>query len=211
MGTSSKVPRDPNMSPELRRFLDELSRVEVAGNIFNSLTATQSTALLDVFTSVLKGLVPASGGGTANFLRADGSFAVPPGTSTGGVTFVGTVATTSGTTASITGLSSAKMFLLQFYGVSHNDGGTQSFRVALSVNNGSSYGTPRDITSVLGAAATAFGMAFVGNASGGASHPVTGINNAGALDTTSGAINALQFSPSAGSFDAGAIDIYALN
>lgn len=39
------------------------------------LTATQATAILDVFTSGAKGLVPASGGGTTNFLRADGSFA----------------------------------------------------------------------------------------------------------------------------------------
>lgn len=44
------------------------------------LTATQATALLNTFTSSLKGLVPASGGGTSNFLRADGTFAVPPGT-----------------------------------------------------------------------------------------------------------------------------------
>ena len=36
------------------------------------LTGTQATALLDVFSSTLKGLVPASGGGTASFLRADG-------------------------------------------------------------------------------------------------------------------------------------------
>jgi len=32
-----------------------------------------------VFTDVADGLVPASGGGTTNFLRADGTFAVPPG------------------------------------------------------------------------------------------------------------------------------------
>ena len=31
------------------------------------------------FTSVAAGLVPASGGGTSNFLRADGTFAAPPG------------------------------------------------------------------------------------------------------------------------------------
>lgn len=43
------------------------------------LTGTQATALLDVFTSGAKGLVPASGGGTATFLRADGTFAAPPG------------------------------------------------------------------------------------------------------------------------------------
>lgn len=42
------------------------------------LTGTQVTALLDTFTSSLKGLVPASGGGTTNFLRADGAFAAPP-------------------------------------------------------------------------------------------------------------------------------------
>ena len=42
------------------------------------LTTAQATAMLDAFTSGLKGLTPASGGGTVNFLRADGSWAVPP-------------------------------------------------------------------------------------------------------------------------------------
>jgi|SRR5882724_978927 len=40
-----------------------------------ALTATQATAGLNLFTSGLQGLVPASGGGTTNFLRADGTFA----------------------------------------------------------------------------------------------------------------------------------------
>lgn len=43
------------------------------------LTGTQVTALLDVFGSAAKGLAPASGGGTTNFLRADGTWAAPPG------------------------------------------------------------------------------------------------------------------------------------
>ncbi|MBN8629833.1 MAG: hypothetical protein J0L76_03140, partial [Rhodobacterales bacterium] len=43
------------------------------------LTGAQATALLDTFTGSTKGLVPASGGGTTNFLRADGTFAAPPG------------------------------------------------------------------------------------------------------------------------------------
>lgn len=43
------------------------------------LTATQATAILNEFTSVLKGLAPASGGGTTNFLRADGTWAAPAG------------------------------------------------------------------------------------------------------------------------------------
>lgn len=54
-----------------------------------ALTQAQATALLNLFTSSLQGLVPASGGGTSNFLRADGIFAAPAGsgvTSIGGLT-----------------------------------------------------------------------------------------------------------------------------
>lgn len=47
-----------------------------AGNV-EELTGTQATTLLNLFTSALKGLVPASSGGTVNFLRADGTFAAP--------------------------------------------------------------------------------------------------------------------------------------
>jgi len=43
------------------------------------LTVTQATALIETFTSALKGLAPASGGGTVNFLRADGTWVAPPG------------------------------------------------------------------------------------------------------------------------------------
>jgi len=42
------------------------------------LTPAQVNAMLPAFTSLLAGLVPASGGGTAKFLRADGTFQVPP-------------------------------------------------------------------------------------------------------------------------------------
>lgn len=58
------------------------------------LTGTQVTALLDTFSSAAKGLTPASGGGTTNFLRADGTWAAPagggggaPGGATGEVQF----------------------------------------------------------------------------------------------------------------------------
>jgi hypothetical protein len=46
------------------------------------LTATQATALLNTFTSTDKGLVPASGGGTTNFLRADGTWTTSAPTTT---------------------------------------------------------------------------------------------------------------------------------
>jgi hypothetical protein len=53
-----------------------LGRVTAGSGVQEALTGTQATTLLDVFTSGLKGLAPASGGGTTTFLRADGSWAV---------------------------------------------------------------------------------------------------------------------------------------
>lgn len=61
-----------------------LGRVTASTGFVEALTGTQATSLLDVFTSALKGLVPASGGGTANFLRADGTWAAPSGTAVAG-------------------------------------------------------------------------------------------------------------------------------
>lgn len=49
---------------------------EGLGNV-EDLTTTQATAMLNTFTAKLNGVVPASGGGTTNFLRADGVFAEP--------------------------------------------------------------------------------------------------------------------------------------
>jgi hypothetical protein len=72
-------------------------------------TSTQLTADLNAFTTSLQGMAPASGGGTSNFLRADGTWAAPPAGS-GTVTSVaasvpsvlsisGSPITTSGTLA----------------------------------------------------------------------------------------------------------------
>lgn len=56
-----------------------LGRTTAGSGDPEELTATQATAMLNAFTDALKGLVPASGGGTSNFLRADGSWAAPGG------------------------------------------------------------------------------------------------------------------------------------
>ena len=63
-----------------------------------ALTATQLTTLCNAFSSTLSGCVPLSGGGTINFLRADGTFAAPPG---GGGT-VTSISTGCGSSASST-------------------------------------------------------------------------------------------------------------
>lgn len=83
-GTGSFAATIANGSVTLAKQAN-LSANSIIGNNTGSaatpiaLTATQTTAMLDTFTSSTKGLVPASGGGTTNFLRADGTFAAPPG------------------------------------------------------------------------------------------------------------------------------------
>ncbi len=71
----------------------------IAGGDIAALTGTQATTLLDAFTSVLKGLAPASGGGTSNFLRADGTWAAPSGTA--GITSLTTDVVAAGPGAAV--------------------------------------------------------------------------------------------------------------
>jgi len=61
-------------------FLAVMANNTVKGNVSGGsavptdLTTAQLTALVQAFTSVLSGAVPASGGGTVNVLRADGTW-----------------------------------------------------------------------------------------------------------------------------------------
>lgn len=64
------------------------------------LSGTQVTALLDTFSSGVKGVVPPSAGGTLNFLRADGTFSIPPGT--GGSNFAANVGDGISTSITVT-------------------------------------------------------------------------------------------------------------
>ncbi|MGV8988253.1 MAG: DUF2793 domain-containing protein [Cypionkella sp.] len=65
--------------------IDQMAAGTLKGNPTGSLASgqdlsgTQTTAMLDVFTGSAKGLTPASGGGTATFLRADGTWVAPSG------------------------------------------------------------------------------------------------------------------------------------
>lgn len=61
-----------------------LGRITGGAGSAEELTGTQATTLLDLFTSSLQGVVPSSGGGTANYLRADGTWSTPPGGGAGG-------------------------------------------------------------------------------------------------------------------------------
>lgn len=91
-------------------------------NVATDLTYTASTRLLEsstgsdatlpLFTSTDAGLTPSSGGGTSNYLRADGTWAVPPG-GAGSVTSVGLSAPT-GFTISNSPITSSGTIALAF-------------------------------------------------------------------------------------------------
>jgi hypothetical protein len=110
------------------------------------LTGTQATALLDVFTSGAKGLAPASGGGTTNFLRADGTWAAPAGGGGGpNVLVLGTTFnTTSATLTAVTGMSFAanadKTYLVRFYGVAQTASTTCGVAIGLDIPSGTVIG-----------------------------------------------------------------------
>lgn len=106
------------------------------------LTGTQATALLDTFTSAAKGLVPASGGGTTNFLRADGTWTAPasgfetawhpynmtaPGDGSTGVIYD---FATNGAQASVTAtFADGYDYLIRLVGVSHPSGTARALLV----------------------------------------------------------------------------------
>jgi hypothetical protein len=99
------------------------------------LTASQATALLDVVTSSNKGLAPASGGGTTNFLRADGTWAAPPGGG-GGVTSVGGTGTVSGLTLTGTVTSTGNLTLGGTLSVVPSNFASQTANTFLAAPNG---------------------------------------------------------------------------
>jgi hypothetical protein len=83
--TSGTITANINTNAVTNTKLAQMAANTLKGNNTGStanaadLTQAQVTALLNLFTSTLQGLVPASGGGTTNFLRADGTWAAAGG------------------------------------------------------------------------------------------------------------------------------------
>jgi hypothetical protein len=97
------------------------------------LTATELRTIIGNVDSGTAGLAPASGGGTTNFLRADGTWASPP--SGGSITLAAAQATTSGTQFDFTGLPAGiNELVVHFNGVSLS--GTDQFLVQLGTSSG---------------------------------------------------------------------------
>ena len=80
--TTAKILDDNVTYAKIQNVVNDdvfLGRISGADGIIEELTKAQATSLMNVFTDSLQGVVPASGGGSTNFLRADGQWAAPPG------------------------------------------------------------------------------------------------------------------------------------
>lgn len=145
---------------------------------------------------------------------------LPASQAPGGLTLVGTLTTTSGSTQSLTDIPPTyKHLTIIFDGVSHNNGANTGFLIAFSTNNGSSYGTARVMTSdfansnLIYGHGTYFRTGISGSNKIGSFYAVpdsSPFGNARGLAETAitGVVDAIQFSVGAGSFDAGQIFIY---
>jgi hypothetical protein len=97
------------------------------------LTAAELRTIIGNVDSGTAGLAPASGGGTTNFLRADGTWTSP--SSGGSITLAAAQATTSGTQFDFTGLPAGiNELVVHFNGVSLS--GTDRLLVQLGTSSG---------------------------------------------------------------------------
>lgn len=97
------------------------------------LTGTQATAILDVFTSGLKGLTPASGGVATTFLNGAGAFTAP----VTGMTLVGTwVWSTNTTLVDFTNLGGYSNLIMVLQDLTF---GSASMLLRVSTDNGATF------------------------------------------------------------------------
>ena len=147
-----------------------------------ALTKTQATTLCDIFTAALSGCVPASGGGSTTFLRADGVFAAP--TTTGGVPTAVRVFTANATYTPTPGTTAVEVITQGAGGGGGTgiDGGAGT--VGIGISGGSGGYAIKYLTSGFSGQAVTVGAAGAGGA-GGAGSP-GGTSSFGAIVTCTG-------------------------
>lgn len=108
-GNTINVNTTQNITTLSNLTTDGLIKTSGGNGTVSIATATEATSILNTFTSSEKGLVPASGGGTTSFLRADGTFAIPAGFSNRNIVSISSDVINSNavanTLADVTGLS----------------------------------------------------------------------------------------------------------
>ena len=163
-GTGITVtPSSPNVSVAIttngvtNSLLSQMATLTIKGNNTGGtanaadLTVAQVNAILPVFTSTLNGIVPASGGGTTNFLRADGTWAVA---GSGTVTAV-SVATANGFAGTSSGGTTPALTLTTTLNTPVIAGNGTALIAATTTGSGSTVvlaTSPTLVTPVIGAA-----------------------------------------------------------
>lgn len=183
-----------------------LGRVTAGTGDPEELTGAQATTLLGTFTNLLKGLAPASGGGTTNFLRADGSWAVPATSSV-----YKEDVSLSGAAVAIDNIPAHDTIFIHVNNASHNAGAGASLQVELSDNNGSSYATAIVVSASVSSAIGVFALIQISSNSVANAHYVNAGTLGGIITSFTGAINAIRLSFTSGSFDNGTALLVAPN
>jgi hypothetical protein len=149
-------------------------------------------------------------------VRVTGGTIVPStveAAASGGVVYCGAIPTAFGTSPMITELPEANLFQLHILRISNDSVGTAALQIAVSVDNGASFGTPVVVSASVSAGQLLWGVAYVSQADAASSLHYIQPSDFGALggsDPQAGAVNAIEVSWSDGSaFDAGIINVYA--
>lgn len=214
---------DGRATKEFYRYLLSLENADLPLSLANGGTAT---AMTDPAADRLFGWNDPTGAGFVTVgagLTFDGTTLAASGGGTW--TLIGTLTTTTGTTQTQALGATYKEIRFQLSGVS-GDNGTQTFRVAVS-DDGTNYDTPQQITFAAGLAADicngAGSILNTGVAATG-KHVLPNTSTVNSIGTTfkgaystvgiqsseTGITTHVQFSPSAGNFDAGSISIFGL-
>lgn len=139
-----------------------------------------------------------------------------------GYELIDTLATTSGATQALVGISSVyKHLLFLIDGVSHNHTSDAGLRLELSTDNGSSYGSSiiliassgNDSAKIWYGTCLLFRTGISGKTKNGNASWISGTGNGNSAPcdiATTGIVNAVRFGVSGGAFDAGSIGIYGV-
>ena len=188
----------------------------VANGGTGAATLTANNVLLGNGTSAVQVVAPGTSG---NVLTSNGTtWASSAPAASGGMTLLGTLTTTSGTTQSLTGIGGYNRFYVEILGVSFTS--SVAMTLALSSTNGAAYGTAQTIT-VTNSAGTLAGAIDINGVSSTSQKQsatsVTQTNSTGGTATligvqiatnTAAACDAIRFA--GGTFNAGTIRVYGV-
>jgi len=202
--SGTKVPRDPNMSSEVRRFLDDISRITDQLNASGFATIASPT-----FTGDPKAPTPTPGDNDTSIATTafvDAAITVAVAALPDPLTRHAVEAVGAGTTYQRALPVGAKLIQIHLLRMSHNGGAAQNLQIELSDDNASTWSTAVVVTSATFAAASSiYGMIHLGHDGGFSYWVTTGfVGGVGGLSSMTAEITHYRLSWSGGAnFDLG--------